>query len=300
MEQQKEKLVSASIFTTIIQDKKHQFTLKNKDRIAKEVTEALNELLKEQNILQGENIISNYNIQQWQKKKLNDFLLLNLAILDYADKLVEENIQQILVRATTEDMSTDNYIEAVVNHELQINTLSEKIFEAYKRMFDDNLVYKEIRYCKKCNLKYPALKKLLMFNLNKATFIAETTIDILYQIASEVNNLFKEESYFFKLRIDDDMAKRLGLDEDNQNTLSSDMVATNDIKEVDTQEIKYEADVRKLEQVVLELGYSLVRQTGSHRIYKNKGGNEVIIPFHTNKDLGKGLSLKIQKEIVNK
>lgn len=298
--EQKGKLVSASIFTTIIQDKKHQFTLKNKDRIAKEVTEALNELLKEQNILQGENTINQFNIQQWQKKKLNDFLLLNLAILDYADKVVEENIQQILVRATTEDMSTDDYIEAVVNHELQINTLSEKIFEAYKRMFDDNLVYKEIRYCKKCNLKYPALKKLLMFNLNKATFIAETTIDILYQIASEVNNLFKEESYCFKLRIDDDMAKRLGLDEDNQNTLSSDMVATNDIKEIDTQEIKYEADVRKLEQVVLELGYSLIRQTGSHRIYKNKGGSEVVIPFHTNKDLGKGLSLKIQKEIVNK
>ena len=297
--EQKEKLVSASIFTTIIQDKKHQFTLRNKDRISKEVTEALNELLKEQNILQGENTINQFNIQQWQKKKLNDFLLLNLAILEYADKLVEENIQQILVRATTEDMTTDDYIEAVVCHELQINTLSEKIFEAYKRMFDDNLVYKEIRYCKKCNLKYPALKKLLMFNLNKATFIAETTIDILYQIASEVNNLFKEESYCFKLRIDDDMAKRLGLDEDNQNTLNADIVATNNIKEVDTQEIKYEADVRKLEQVVLELGYSLIRQTGSHRIYKNKSGCEIVIPFHTNKDLGKGLSLKIQKKIVN-
>lgn len=298
MEQQKERLVSASIFTTIIQDKKHQFTLSNKDRISKEVTEALNELLKEQNILQGENIISQFNIQQWQKKKLNDFLLLNLAILEYADKLVEENIQQILVRATTEDMGTDDYIEAVVNHELQINTLSEKIFEAYKRMFDDNLVYKEIRYCKKCNLKYTALKKLLMFNLNKATFIAETTVEILYQIASELNNIFKE-NYCFKLRIDDDMAKRLGLDEDNQNALSSDIVATNDVKEVDTQEIKYEADVRKLEQVVLELGYNLVRQTGSHRIYKNKGGSEIVIPFHTNKDLGKGLSLKIQKKIVN-
>ena len=299
MEQQKERLVSASIFTTIIQDKKHQFALSNKDRISKEVTEALNELLKEQNILQGENTINQFNIQQWQKKKLNDFLLLNLAILEYSDKVVEENIQQILVRATTEDMSTDDYIEAVVNHELQINTLSEKIFEAYKRMFDDNLVYKEIRYCKKCNLKYPALKKLLMFNLNKATFIAETTIDILYQVASGLNNIFKE-NYCFKLRIDDDMAKRLGLDEDNQNTLSSDMIATNDIKEVEPKEIKYEADVRKLEQIVLELGYSLIRQTGSHRIYKNKGGREVIIPYHTNKDLGKGLSLKIQKEIVNK
>lgn len=299
--EQKEKLVSASIFTAIIQDKKYQFTLKNKDRIAKEVVENLNELLKEQNILQGENTINQFNIQQWQKKKLNDFLLLNLAILDYADKVVEENIQQILVRATTEDMSTDDYIEAVVCHELQINTLSEKIFEAYKRMFDDNLVYKEIRYCKKCNLKYPALKKLLMFNLNKATFIAETTVDILYQVASEVNNLFKEESCCFKLRIDDDMAKRLGLDEDKQNTLSSDIFAENDIKEVNTKDIiKYEADVRKLEQVVLELGYNLARQTGSHRIYKNKSGREVIIPFHTNKDLGKGLSLKIQKEIVNK
>lgn len=298
MEQQKERLVSASIFTTIIQDKKHKFTLSNKDRIAKETIEALNQLLKEQNILQGENIINQFNIQQWQKKKLNDFLLLNLAILEYADKLVEENIQQILVRATTEDMSTDDYIEAVVNHELQINTLSEKIFEAYKRMFDDNLVYKEIRYCKKCNLKYPALKKLLMFNLNKATFIAETTVEILYQVASELNNIFKE-NYCFKLRIDDDMAKRLGLDEDNQNALSSDIVATNDVKEVDTQEIKYEADVRKLESVALELGYNLVRQTGSHRIYKNKSGREIVIPYHTNKDIGKGLSLKIQKKIVN-
>ena len=37
--------------------------------------------------------------------------------------------------------------------------------------------------------------------------------------------------------------------------------------------------------VVKKLGFVLVRQSGSHKIFKNKVGKRITIPFHTNKIL---------------
>lgn len=291
--EQKERLVSAFDFTKIIQERKQEFILQNKEAIARETIKSLIELIKKQNIMQDGDTIGEYTFQAWQKKKLNDFLLFNLAVLDYAETITTENIQKILLNATSKEMEVNDYIKAVVNHELQIDTLAEMVYDTYKRLFDNDLISKEISHCKKCNLKYPILKKLLMVNLNKASCIAQTITDILFKTASEVNQLFKQGDFDFKLKIDDKLLKELGLD---NNLIALNTVATNNGKE-DIKEIKYEADVKKLEAIAIELGYTFVRQTGSHRIYK-KNTNEIIIPYHT-KDIGKGLSLKIQKEIIN-
>jgi len=44
------------------------------------------------------------------------------------------------------------------------------------------------------------------------------------------------------------------------------------------------------------LGFSEIRQNGSHRIYKHEDGRTVIIPFH-GEDLGRGLIRKILNEV---
>lgn len=42
---------------------------------------------------------------------------------------------------------------------------------------------------------------------------------------------------------------------------------------------------REAERVVLKLGFTLARHSGSHRIYKNAAGQRVTIPFHGHKTL---------------
>jgi predicted RNA binding protein YcfA (HicA-like mRNA interferase family) len=42
---------------------------------------------------------------------------------------------------------------------------------------------------------------------------------------------------------------------------------------------------REAERVVLRVGFLLVRQSGSHRIYKNASGQRITIPFHGHKIL---------------
>jgi predicted RNA binding protein YcfA (HicA-like mRNA interferase family) len=57
-------------------------------------------------------------------------------------------------------------------------------------------------------------------------------------------------------------------------------------------------DQYELEKLTIENGYTFSRQTGSHKIFTKENGKNIIIPQHT-KELGKGLSLKIQKDLQN-
>ena len=44
-------------------------------------------------------------------------------------------------------------------------------------------------------------------------------------------------------------------------------------------------NARQLIKVVEKLGFKLVRQSGSHRIYKNEEGIRLTIPYHSGKIL---------------
>ena len=54
-------------------------------------------------------------------------------------------------------------------------------------------------------------------------------------------------------------------------------------------------DARQLIKVVEKLGFKLVRQSGSHMIYKNEAGIRLTIPYHS----GKTLHPKIVKSVLN-
>ena len=57
-------------------------------------------------------------------------------------------------------------------------------------------------------------------------------------------------------------------------------------------------DVKRMIEVVMDNGYSEIRQTGSHKIFKNDNGKIVTVPYHTNKDFHTGLGYAIQKQVV--
>ena len=56
--------------------------------------------------------------------------------------------------------------------------------------------------------------------------------------------------------------------------------------------MKYE----ELHKRVRKAGWELVRTSGSHRIY-SKDGRTYPVPFHGGKEVGKGLALKVIKEM---
>jgi predicted RNA binding protein YcfA (HicA-like mRNA interferase family) len=50
----------------------------------------------------------------------------------------------------------------------------------------------------------------------------------------------------------------------------------------------------EMSRALEKLGFRLVRQSGSHRIYRNAAGNRVTLPFHS----GKILHPKVLKSIM--
>ena len=49
-------------------------------------------------------------------------------------------------------------------------------------------------------------------------------------------------------------------------------------------------------KLVWENGWTKIRQTGSHVIYK-KGNRTYPVPYHQGKEIGKGLARKMKKEM---
>lgn len=44
-------------------------------------------------------------------------------------------------------------------------------------------------------------------------------------------------------------------------------------------------------------GFELIRQKGSHRFYRHPDGRVTTVPYHTNKDVGRGLLNQILEDI---
>ena len=83
----------------------------------------------------------------------------------------------------------------------------------------------------------------------------------------------------------------IGYDENNLPSIEEEVVT--DSGEVFVKKI---LDRKELQQRVRECGYTFKSQCGSHRKYEDNNGRVVIVPIHS-KDIGRGLSNKIQKEI---
>ncbi len=55
-------------------------------------------------------------------------------------------------------------------------------------------------------------------------------------------------------------------------------------------------DARSLERILLKMGFSFIRQKGSHKFYRHPDGRYTTIPFHGSSDLKRSLILDILKQ----
>ena len=56
-------------------------------------------------------------------------------------------------------------------------------------------------------------------------------------------------------------------------------------------------DARKMEKVLLRLGFEKVRQKGSHAFYRHPGGRTTTVPHHKTRVLARPLIREILREI---
>ncbi|MEP7128542.1 MAG: type II toxin-antitoxin system HicA family toxin [Chitinophagales bacterium] len=54
---------------------------------------------------------------------------------------------------------------------------------------------------------------------------------------------------------------------------------------------------KKLEKILLHLGFIIVRQKGSHVFYRHPDGRYTTLPHHAGEDLGRSLTRQILREI---
>ena len=56
-------------------------------------------------------------------------------------------------------------------------------------------------------------------------------------------------------------------------------------------------DSKKLEKVLIRLGFKFIRQKGSHAFYRHPDGRYTTLPHHSKKDLSRPLIRQIIKQI---
>ncbi len=54
---------------------------------------------------------------------------------------------------------------------------------------------------------------------------------------------------------------------------------------------------REMCRILESLGFELIRQRGSHMIYRHLDGRATVVPFHAGEDLGRGLVRSILRDI---
>ncbi|NCP17141.1 hypothetical protein CO134_04075 [Candidatus Kuenenbacteria bacterium CG_4_9_14_3_um_filter_39_14] len=55
---------------------------------------------------------------------------------------------------------------------------------------------------------------------------------------------------------------------------------------------------KKLQRILNDLGFELVRQKGSHAFYGHPDGRTTLIPLHSSEDISRGLLHKIVTEDI--
>ena len=56
-------------------------------------------------------------------------------------------------------------------------------------------------------------------------------------------------------------------------------------------------NAKKIEKVIINLGFEPVRQKGSHVFYRHRDGRTTTVPFHAGRDIARPLLREILKDI---
>lgn len=57
------------------------------------------------------------------------------------------------------------------------------------------------------------------------------------------------------------------------------------------------ATPKEVERILKKLGFQLIRQSGSHAVYRHPDGRWTTVPLHPGKDIAKGTLRKIIKDL---
>lgn len=211
-----------------------------------------------------------------------DYKYSNIRIL--FDRL-EEKINLILTEDATNEENINRMCETYIAIDFALKSMFD-LCEEIDKYFDKEL--KEIMeiYVNACSCFSRSRTEVIqnafcfLFNFRK-TFIDWTT-DIILENAKVLDDRhegMKEGLEYIFSKINED-------ENENENEI------------INKTRKLYVSKSRELEQMCIENGYEFKSQNGSHKKYEHKKSKKcVVVPMHS-KDIGFGLSFKIQQEIL--
>lgn len=167
----------------------------------------------------------------------------------------------------------------------EIEILEKEVMESIKQIGHEISIYKEsayndIAYC----LFLININQFERENLeNKFYSLDNSLIKVVNDIASDVSTTFTAV---------EDLREHL-LNICNSKDSEEKIKQLNETRENIRYKYMKRNDILKM---LKENNFSEVK-SGRHRNFENEDGKKIPVPFHGNKDIGKGLSIKIQKEI---
>lgn len=244
-------------------------------------------------------------IEQKEEKLINKYLevVFNLIEDSYEDMVEFSNnisrINEIFRDAIEGDKDTNEYDEKFCKE--NVNVMRD--YEKYNKKLLNNLldITREIvdELCAELDslhlLLYTAKNRkefdkiynkiMIMENKVKNNIIDEGT-KIFTDLTGQNDELIKEAASIYEIIKEIDK-------EENLTTKQSVRLSDN------TEKIRlnYISSYRDIKKLAEENGY-IFNRVGRHHNFINESGKKVPIPYHS-KDLGKGISLKIQKEILS-
>lgn len=211
-----------------------------------------------------------------------DYKYSNIRIL--FDRL-EEKINLILTEDVTNEENINRMCEIYIAIDFALKNLFD-LCEVIDEQFDKEM--KDIMqiYVNACsvfsNSKTEVMQNAFCFLFNFRKSFVSWAEDIIFENAEKLDNRHEEmrpslDYIFDKIR-------------ENENEEENEII--NKTKKL------YVSKSRELEQMCIENGYEFKSQNGSHKKYQHKKSKKcVVVPIHS-KDIGFGLSFKIQQEIL--
>lgn len=173
-----------------------------------------------------------------------------------------------------------NFNDYLYNDTTKINgfqkDLFENVAEKSKKIIDEIKTVQALAY-------YNNMQKL-------ANKIEARTWQTIGRITFILNSVLDEVITPYKKAINEEINKVEKILKDKHDEIES----TKNIEEISKTQTKKIFNYKEMDRLIKANGYEPVRQTGDHKIYSNVNGKSIPVPQHI---LGKGLSVKIQKQI---
>lgn len=234
------------------------------------------------------NSVDLYNIYKHDIECANSYLS-----AAFADLVEQRNLSlMVLYLDKIEEYLRIDILEKILANEYMCKICADVIKENIKGFYDNDVLLEIARrYAPFCNSKEELSIFIMQIKLDaytKMDYLSKNKIvEEIEKVINAYDELFEQRKFLISA-----IDEVFGLDGETwlEGGLNKEEIEK---KERNVKLFNY----RDLEKLANDNGYQLVRVKGSHHIFKKEEEREnLTIPKHS-KDLGKGLSVKIQKQI---